>query len=93
MALRTVHLPTLPACSFHDDRPAAYDAPTLFGPWAYMCDDCFATKSTGMTGSKLTDAPEPERDRHAEARAALEANDFEAFEDAVGDGDPIDYLM
>ena len=29
----------LPKCDFCD-RDAKYDAPTLLGPWAYMCEKC-----------------------------------------------------
>lgn len=24
-----------------DNLPAVRDAPTVYGPWAYMCDDCY----------------------------------------------------
>jgi hypothetical protein len=29
----------LPKCQFCKTRDAHWDAPTLLGPWAYMCDE------------------------------------------------------
>lgn len=91
----------LPDCQLPHAEPvkAAYDAKTLHGPWAYVCEDHFHTDTSGQLGTGkgqklyVAGTDHPERDRKAEALAALLANDFEAFEEAVGDGDPIDFLM
>ena len=44
----------LPMCDIHlHDKGianvvAAYDGKTLRGPWAYMCEECFAQNGTGL---------------------------------------------
>jgi hypothetical protein len=89
-----VHLTKLPQCNFCPGT-AHYDGATIMGPWAYMCDAHFADYGVGLgtgRGQELVVGEEPERDRHAEAREALEAGDWDAFEDAVGDEDPIDFM-
>lgn len=94
---KTAIVAALPDCQLHHVKPvkAAYDARTLDGPWAYLCEEHFQTHTNGRLGTgvgqKLQVIGE-ERDRKAEAKAALDAGDFEAFEDAVGDGDPIDFM-
>lgn len=98
MATRTkAYLATLPNCDVHKLRyqtavTAHYDSPIAGGPWGYLCDDCFAVDGSPSLAIELIEGEAPERDRHAEARAAAEAGDFAAFEDAVGDGDPLDFL-
>lgn len=94
---------TLPDCDIHKHQldtpgvPAAYDAPTKGGPWANMCETCWVTHrrtpelGTGK-GQRLVVGEPPARDRKAEASAAAEAGDIEGFFDAVGDGDPLDFL-
>lgn len=34
-----VEVPELPQCDMCKTKPAAYDAKTIFGWWAYLCDD------------------------------------------------------
>lgn len=95
----TAIVTALPNCQFPHTGPvkADYDAKTHHGPWAYVCEAHFRTETAGQLGDgmgqKLVVAGEaPVRDRRAEAAAAILANDWEAFEDAVGDDDPMDYL-
>jgi len=94
---KTAIVAALPNCQFPHTGPvkADYDAKTNDGPWAYVCEAHFRTETEGRLGTgvgqKLT-VIGPERDRQADAKAALEAGDFEAFEDAVGDGDPLDFM-
>lgn len=75
---------------------AKYDARTHSGQWANVCEECFATHTPGVLGTgkaqELVMGEAPERDRRAEVTAAAEAGDIDAFWDAVGDGDPADYL-
>jgi hypothetical protein len=92
------YVSSLPTCDFPHDgaAPAAkYDGKTRGGPWANMCEAHYRIHGTGLgtgKGQELIVGEPPARDREAEARAALLANDFEAFEDAVGDGDPLDFM-
>lgn len=80
-------------------REAKYDAKTLTGPWAYMCEQHFQTDSLGQVGTgwgqELVVGEEPQPTR-AERRQALldaaERGDLAAMEDAVGDGDVTDLL-
>jgi hypothetical protein len=93
----------LPDCDIHKyihatpGVPAKYDAKTSTGSWANMCDPCWVERrwsaelGTGY-GQELVVGTAPERDRKAEAQAAAEAGDIEGFFDAVGDGDPLDFL-
>lgn len=92
------YVPKYPLCDFCRplDTDAHYDGQTRMGKWAHMCDVHFDENGVGLgtgKGQLLKLGEPPERDRRAEAHAALLANDFEAFEDAVGDGDPLDFLM
>lgn len=85
----------LPKCNFCP-ADAHYDGQTRMGRWANMCDDHFNAHGVGLgtgRGQMLMVGDAPARDRAAEAHAAWRAGDWEAFEDAVGDGDPADYLM
>lgn len=43
-------LAALPQCDFGCGETARYDAATLMGPWAYMCQSCFELNSTGQLG-------------------------------------------
>ena len=40
----------LPQCDICKTETARYDAATLYGPWAYMCQSCFEVNSTGQLG-------------------------------------------
>lgn len=97
----TAIVAVIPVCQFphKEQTPAAYDAATHNGQWAYVCEDHFQTETRGQLGTgrgqKLIlagDADTSREDRRKAARDALEAGDFEAFEEAVGDEDPIDYM-
>lgn len=90
---------TCDVCKFEDhkpDVPASYDARTNTGQWANVCEPHFLTHTPGEVGTgkaqRLIVGAEPPRDRKAEALAAAEANDIEAFFDAIGDGDVADFL-
>lgn len=79
-------------------RQATVDGKTIFGGWGYMCDEHFKSHGVGLgtgKGQKLIVGEKPtvtEADRRLAAKRAFDAGDFEAFEDAVGDGDPAGYL-
>jgi len=98
----TTYIPepkTCDVCRYEDgkpDIPAAYDARTNTGQWANVCEAHFASHTPGVLGTgkaqRLVTGEAPPRDRKAEAAAAAEAGDFDAFMDAIGDGDPADYL-
>jgi hypothetical protein len=94
---KTAIVAVMPDCQLPHREPvkAAYDALTNDGRWAYVCEDHFQSDTAGRTGTGVGQklyVVGPERDRKAEAQAALVAGDIEAFEDAVGDGDPLDFL-
>lgn len=59
--MKEVQLDKLPPCEFCK-APAEYDAPTVFGPWAYMCEGCLAQYACGdpaRIGSKITAKEDP----------------------------------
>lgn len=95
----TAIVTALPDCQFPHTEPvkAGYDAKTNDGRWAYVCEDHFHSETRGTLGTGhgqrlIVAGDAPEQDRKAAAKDALEAGDFEAFEEAVGDGDPIDFM-
>ncbi|MEM2174129.1 MAG: hypothetical protein QXI58_00690 [Candidatus Micrarchaeia archaeon] len=50
-----VEVDDLPLCNFCK-KTAEYDARTIYGPWAYMCEDCFKKFGIGLgigQGQKL----------------------------------------
>ena len=53
--MKTVLLPEQPGCDICG-KDAKYDAPTVMGPWAYLCNLCYARyagKSADKIGTKL----------------------------------------
>lgn len=104
MSIKT-YVNEIPACDLcaQDGRkePAAFDAKTSMGPWAHLCEEHFSLAGLGLgtgVGQRLvlrTRDIEPDEQfdaRLAVAKAALMANDYGAFEEAVGDSDPIEFL-
>ena len=98
----TTHVLSLPDCDLHKYAlnqpgiPAKYDARTNTGQWGYVCEQHFQSDTSGQLGTgygqELIVGAPPERDRKAEAQAAAKDGDVEAFFEAVGDGDPLDFL-
>jgi hypothetical protein len=46
----------LPQCDICKERIGAYDGKTTYGPWAYMCEECFEEVGLGLglgVGQKL----------------------------------------
>lgn len=37
---------TIPTCDICRIHPGPHDAPTLFGPWANMCDGCLMVSTS-----------------------------------------------
>ena len=96
-----VYVTKLPECDVHKYErgtpgvEAVYDGKTIRGPWANMCEECFGTHGIGLgtgRGQKLIVGTAPERDRHAEVNEAARRGDIDAMLDAMGDGDPAEYL-
>jgi len=93
--IKTVYFETLPKCNFCG-LDAHVDAPTSRGPWAYQCTVCWPLvgNPAGMH-TLLVQGDEPEMDpatKRAEIMAAVEAGDFDAAEDLIGDGDFAEWL-
>jgi len=98
----TTYISSPRECSFCQQdgtvRQATVDGKTIFGGWAYMCDEHFKSHGIGLgtgKGQKLIVGERPTvtaDERAAWAKAALADGDLESFEEAVGDGDPADYL-
>lgn len=40
----------LPKCDVCKNETACYDAATVYGPWAFMCQSCFELHGTGQLG-------------------------------------------
>lgn len=97
------YVKVLPKCDIHKyisndvTVEAKYDARTKTGQWAHMCTPCWVENrrteqlGTGF-GQELIVGDPPNVDRQAEVRRALVNGDYDALQDAVGDGDLADYL-
>lgn len=54
MSSDSVVVAVIPPCDIHalelgvSDEPAAYDAKTSRGPWAYMCAPCYRERGVGL---------------------------------------------
>jgi hypothetical protein len=98
----TAYIPeprTCDVCTYELGKPdeqAHYDARTNDGRWANVCEAHFRSHTPGRLGTgraqRLVVGPPPDRDRRAEVADAIKRGDWQAMEDAVGDGDPADYL-
>lgn len=73
---------------------AEYDARMLNGQWANLCDIHFESRTGGKLGTgmgqRLIVGPKPAQD--VLIRKAIQDEDFEALMDAIGDGDPAEFL-
>jgi len=52
-------------CNFCETEEAAYDGKTIYGPWAFMCHNCFEAFGVGLglgKGQKLEPTIEKEED-------------------------------
>lgn len=97
-----VYISTAKPCDLHDVTDdgspcmAAYDLPIPGRGWANVCEATYLALGSPQLGTgrgqRLIVGEEPPRDRMAEARAAIEAGDWDAFEEACGDEDPILFL-
>ena len=54
--MKEVELVRIPKCDICGLDFAKYDAPTVFGPWAYQCEDCYKEQGSPKLGSILTEA-------------------------------------
>lgn len=83
-----------------EDTIAEYDAKTVFGSWANMCEHHFATRAASSQlgtghGQKLIVGQPPvetEDDKRAKVDEALRNGTADDVWEAVGDGDLADYL-
>lgn len=75
---------------------ASYDARTNDGQWANVCEGHFKSHTPGVLGTgraqRLVIGEAPKKDVRADVEAALMAGDWNAMEEAIGDGDLADYL-
>lgn len=79
-------------------RKAKYDFKTQWGPWAKGCEAHFLNNGiklgTGF-GQRLIEGEPPERtdsDIRSDIMAAIEAGDYDAMEDALGDRDIAEFI-
>lgn len=52
----SVNAPITATCQICNRNAALYDAPSVFGPWAYFCPSCYrdqASPSAHVLGTKL----------------------------------------
>lgn len=51
--MNTAELTRIPTCDMCNAESAKYDAPTVFGPWAYQCERCYREQGSPKLGSIL----------------------------------------
>tara|TARA_A100001388_G_C28611764_1_gene423205 strand:+ start:128 stop:421 length:294 start_codon:yes stop_codon:yes gene_type:complete len=93
--LRTAYISNYEMCQMCDDEEATYDAKTLGGPWAYMCDECYSCEGSPRNATRLIVGDPPQRtdaDITRDLMAAIAAGDFDAAEEAIGDRDISEFL-
>ncbi len=73
---------------------AEYDVRLLTGQWANVCEIHFQSRTMGSLGTgigqRLIVGEKPSQE--VRIKAALEKGDIDALEEAIGDGDPADWL-
>jgi hypothetical protein len=92
--------PDCDICKHEQDRitEAHYDGQTLTGQWGYMCEVHFASRGTGLGTGKgqrliVGEKPVPTREeRRKQVQQAAQDGDWDAMEEAVGDGDIAEWL-
>ena len=99
---RSVTVAKLPNCDVCAsagirDQVAKYDGKTIMGPWANMCQACFADLGVGLglgRGQELImrQADEQPHDRRRDLWAAIEAGNLDLAEEIIGDGDLAGWL-
>jgi hypothetical protein len=106
----TAYVTSLPDCDLHkygelgtglqggQTETAHYDGATTFGPWANMCEECFARFGRGLgtgKGQRLIVGEKPVLDRSMKQAAiddAVQSGDLDLIEELVGDGDIAEWL-
>lgn len=88
--------PDCDVCKHEEGRvtPAEYDARMRIGSWAYLCEDHWQERTAKHLGTGYGQrlVVGEERDRARELREALARGDFDAAEEAIGDGDIADFI-
>ena len=56
--VKEIELPgDTPDCQLDCDNPAKYDMPTIYGPWAYICEKHYQSHTptgAGAIGTRIT---------------------------------------
>ena len=92
--MKTIVKNPLPTCDICRGT-AKYDAPTVHGPWANMCQPCYDANAhlrAPQVGFQFTTEATPETDRAEEIALAIENGDIDLAVSLAGDGDLLDYL-
>jgi hypothetical protein len=92
--------PSCDICKYEQSRTseAHYDGRTTSGQWAYMCATHFASRGLGLgtgKGQRLIVGDKPvdtDEERRRKVRQYINQGDFDAAEEAIGDGDPADFF-
>lgn len=91
--MKTVYFEKLPRCDYENldcTGNAVYDAPTIDGPWAHMCEHhykIFAASMADKIGCKLAQRDKVE-EKSGEAQMGIEPNydDLEYWENVLIEG-------
>lgn len=87
--MKTVYKTLVPTCDFCKKVPAIFDAPTKFGSWAYMCEECSKTQKCSEialfeSGYRLKQRNPAEPVKSSEPKMAKEIT---GMEDMINIGD------
>ncbi len=53
MTKEEIEVNQIPKCDFRCGEDAAYDAKTVHGPWAYLCEEHFQSETPGRLGTGI----------------------------------------
>ena len=96
--MRKVERSKFPVCDICKKETAMYDAPTMYGPWANMCSDDFASHAgagADSLGYQFVLPGENKRSEDSlaqELRDAIWSGDFDLADELLGDRDPAEFL-
>ena len=93
--MKTIVKTNLPTCDLCGAEEANHNSPTVYGPWANMCEACFPDNvcpRRGEAGYLYITTPTPETDRQEQIALAIENGDMDLVAELVGDGDLLEYL-
>lgn len=82
--MNKLQVTSLPDCDLCGKKESAvYDSPTVVGPWANMCPECFKAKGTGTVGTERVLKMIPKSDTQDKVVNGIEDDSMEYMEAVI----------